>query len=135
MNRTIISFHALYWWVMLEYSSFFKIMQVLVNFSTINIYIIQWECLALTYFRKELNPWKLVVIMYLQSKINTYASVWSRVILGFDPNFCKRKKHCHMCHKRKGDNFASLGVCVLGISPSLVSRWREGYSFWSSWGP
>ena len=23
-------------------------------------------------------------------------------------------------------------VCTLGVSPSLVSRWREGYSFWSS---
>ena len=26
-------------------------------------------------------------------------------------------------------------VLTLGVSPSLVSRWREGYSFWSSWGP
>ena len=26
-------------------------------------------------------------------------------------------------------------VCTLGVSPSLVSRWRGGYSFWSSWGP
>ena len=25
-----------------------------------------------------------------------------------------------------------LTVCTLGVSPSLVSRWREGYSFWSS---
>ena len=27
-----------------------------------------------------------------------------------------------------------LQVCTynLGVSPSLVSRWREGYSFWSS---
>ena len=24
---------------------------------------------------------------------------------------------------------------TLGVSPSLVSRWHEGYSFWSSWGP
>ena len=24
---------------------------------------------------------------------------------------------------------------TLGVSPSLVSRWRERYSFWSSWGP
>ena len=23
-------------------------------------------------------------------------------------------------------------LCTLGVSPSLVSRWREGYSFWSS---
>ena len=26
-------------------------------------------------------------------------------------------------------------VCTLGVAPSLVSRWREGYSFRSSWGP
>ena len=25
-----------------------------------------------------------------------------------------------------------LVLCVLGVSPSLVSRWCEGYSFWSS---
>ena len=29
----------------------------------------------------------------------------------------------------------SLSMYVLGVSPSLVSRWREGYSFWSGWGP
>ena len=23
-------------------------------------------------------------------------------------------------------------VCTLGVSPSLVSRWREGYSLWRS---
>ena len=23
-------------------------------------------------------------------------------------------------------------ICKLGVSPSLVSRWREGYTFWSS---
>ena len=34
-----------------------------------------------------------------------------------------------------------LYICIrpsmyqIGVSPSLVSRWREGYSFWSSWGP
>ena len=26
-------------------------------------------------------------------------------------------------------------ICTLGVSPSLVSRWREGYSFWCGWGP
>ena len=26
-------------------------------------------------------------------------------------------------------------VCTLGVSPSLVSRYCEGYSFWSIWGP
>ena len=26
-------------------------------------------------------------------------------------------------------------IYILGVSPSLVSRWREGYSFWSSSGP
>lgn len=25
--------------------------------------------------------------------------------------------------------------CTLGVSPSLVTRWREGYSFWSGWAP
>ena len=25
--------------------------------------------------------------------------------------------------------------CTLGFSSSFVSRWREGYIFWSSWGP
>ena len=25
-----------------------------------------------------------------------------------------------------------IDVCTIGVSPSLVSRWREGYSFWSS---
>ena len=29
---------------------------------------------------------------------------------------------------RTSDNI----VCTLGVSPSLVSRWHEGYSFWSS---
>ena len=26
-------------------------------------------------------------------------------------------------------------ICMLGVSPSLVSRYCEGYSFWSAWGP
>ena len=26
-------------------------------------------------------------------------------------------------------------IYTLGISPSLVSGYREGYSFWSTWGP
>ena len=30
------------------------------------------------------------------------------------------------------DNLLQKKVCRLGVSPSLVSRWREGYSFWSS---
>ena len=26
-------------------------------------------------------------------------------------------------------------LCTVGVSPSLVSRWREVYSFWDIWGP
>ena len=32
-------------------------------------------------------------------------------------------------------NFFYQICSTLGVSPSLVSRWREGYRFWSSWGP
>ena len=28
-----------------------------------------------------------------------------------------------------------FSICIVGVSPSLVSRYREGYSFWSTWGP
>ena len=31
-----------------------------------------------------------------------------------------------------GLKFYLFIVCTLGDSPSLVSRWREGYSFWST---
>ena len=31
--------------------------------------------------------------------------------------------------------YLGILVCTLGVSPSLVSRYCEGYSFWSIWGP
>ena len=33
---------------------------------------------------------------------------------------------------RHGHFGSGVKVTTLGVSPSLVSRWREGYSFWSS---
>ena len=35
------------------------------------------------------------------------------------------KQHSQVSQK------TNISVCKLGVSPSLVSRWREGYSFWS----
>ena len=32
-------------------------------------------------------------------------------------------------------NRLCLMVCILGVSPSLVSRYWEDYRFWSTWGP
>ena len=26
-------------------------------------------------------------------------------------------------------------ICTIGVSPNLVLRWREVYSFWGIWGP
>ena len=34
--------------------------------------------------------------------------------------------------RRSYVKYQNAHVCILGVSPSLVSTWREGYSFWSS---
>ena len=51
----------------------------------------------------------------------------SQSVLGWSNCFGPDQKlNCVYCRYKK--NCASN----LGVSPSLVSRWREGYSFWSS---
>ena len=37
--------------------------------------------------------------------------------------------------KQNDVTFWKKNLTTLGVSPSLVSQWLEGYSFWSIWGP
>ena len=40
----------------------------------------------------------------------------------------------HMDNCKNVIYISDWSLCTLGVSPSLVSRYCEGYSFWSTWG-
>ena len=85
---------------------------------------------------------------FLIDNLEVQLSIWkSNFILEMAKTISQRLEYFPYTHKKENMDIqigwkyninkssANWNVAILGVSPSLVSRWREAYSFWGISGP